>query len=108
MLHCETDKAEGGYIKTPGALFIAENGIKKKQSMWGICVVIIRSWDKYIALPVFRRKRRACKKSKNGFCASFRCGDESENSLSLSEKVNIHSDRVKIHLILLKKVKIQV
>ena len=28
MLHCETDKAEGGYIKTPGALFIAENGIK--------------------------------------------------------------------------------
>lgn len=31
MLHCETDKAEGGYIKTPGALFIAENGIKNKQ-----------------------------------------------------------------------------
>ena len=53
MLHCETDKAEGGYIKTPGALFITENGIKNKQSMWGICVVIIRSWDKYIALPVF-------------------------------------------------------
>lgn len=53
MLHCETDKAEGGYIKTPGALFIAGNGIKNKQSMWGICVVIIRSWDKYIALPVF-------------------------------------------------------
>ena len=50
MLHCETDKAEGGYIKTPGALFIAENGIK---NMWGICVVIIRLWDKYIALPVF-------------------------------------------------------
>ena len=42
MLHCETDKAEGGYIKTPGALFIAENGIKNKQSMWGICVVIIK------------------------------------------------------------------
>lgn len=41
-------------------------------------------------------------KSENGFCTSFVCGDESENSLSSSEKVNIHSDRVKIHLILLK------
>ena len=46
-------RQEGGYIKTPGALFIAENGIKNKQSMWGICVVIIRLWDKYIAMPVF-------------------------------------------------------
>lgn len=46
-------RQEGRYIKTPGALFIAENGIKNKQSMWGICVVIIRLWDKYIALPVF-------------------------------------------------------
>ena len=53
VLHCETDKAEGGYIKTPGALFIAGNGIKNKQSMWGICVVIMSLWDKYIALPVF-------------------------------------------------------
>ncbi len=62
--------------------------------MWGICVVIIRSWDKYIALPVFRRKRRACKKNqKMVFARLFVCGDESENSLSLSEKkVNIHSD----------------
>ena len=32
MLHCETDKAEGGYIKTPGALFIAENGIKTSRA----------------------------------------------------------------------------
>ena len=46
-------RQEGGYIKTPGALFIAGNGIKNKQSMWEICVVIMSLWDKYIALPVF-------------------------------------------------------
>ncbi len=30
VLHCETDKAEGGYIKTPGALFIAGKRQKKQ------------------------------------------------------------------------------
>lgn len=71
MLHCETDKAEGGYIKTPGALFIAENGIKNKQSMWGICVVIIRSWDKYIALPVFLEGNEGRAKIKKWFLRVF-------------------------------------
>ena len=49
-------------------------------------MVIIRSWDKYIALPVFRKKRRACKNQKMVFARLFVCDDESENSLSLSEK----------------------
>lgn len=86
MLHCETDKAEGGYIKTPGALFIAENGIKNKQSMWGICVVIINRGINTLLCLFFRRKRRACKNQKMVFARLFVCGDESENSLSLSEK----------------------
>ena len=34
----------------------------------------------------FRRKRRACKNQKMVFARLFVCGEESENSLSLSEK----------------------